>query len=173
MEGQVDLAICRKNELGGDEIVGGVRVGGVDANGISLGSRGEARLCCAEGGVGSGIAEVPGELEAGNFDLHGLGRGTSVAGLGPELFGANGERGEEDRQKGQRKVFDGPEMARLTGSTQGETCEEENMCESGEAEDDPEIEQQVMIERRSVRAGIGGEQNVRAKGWEHNRRIPR
>jgi hypothetical protein len=47
------------------------------------------------------------------------------------------------------------------------------MRESGEAEDDPEIEQQVMIERWPVRAGIGGEQNVRANGWEHNRRIPR
>jgi hypothetical protein len=29
----------------------------------------------------------------------------------------------------------------------------------------------VMIERGPVRAGIGGEQNVRADGWEHNRRI--
>jgi len=95
-EGKVNLAVCGEDELGGDDVVGGVGVGRVEAERIAFAGRDELRTSDAEGGVRAGIAEVPGELNSGDFDLEsGEGR-SGVARGGPEAFGFDGEEGEEN-----------------------------------------------------------------------------
>src|SRR6185312_15458542 len=69
MQTKIDLAAGRKDELAGNEVVGAVRVGWVKANGIAFAGSDEFRLCGSKGGVDAGVAEVPGKLHAGDFDL--------------------------------------------------------------------------------------------------------
>ena len=71
-------------------------VAGIKPEGVAFGGSNELRAGDAEGGVGAGVAEVPGELDAGGFDLEGSERGSGVAGGGPETLGFDGERGEEN-----------------------------------------------------------------------------
>ncbi len=99
-EGKVDFAVGREDELGGGDVVGGVRIGGVETERVAFAGSYELGARDAEGGVGAGVAEVPGELNAGDFDLKGGERGSGVAGGGPETFGLDGEEGEEEGQCG-------------------------------------------------------------------------
>ena len=89
-EAEVDLAVGGEHELGGDDVVGGVRVGGIEAEGVALAGGDELGMGDAEGGVGAGIAEVPGELHAGDLDLQRGEIGAGVTGGGPEALGAAG-----------------------------------------------------------------------------------
>jgi hypothetical protein len=77
----------------------------------------------------------------------------------------NGERGKEDGEDAEWEIFDGPEMACLWSATQGETDEQEDVRERSEGEDDPEVQQEVMIERGTVRAGVCRKER-RKKGRE-------
>ena len=95
-EGEVDFAVGGEDELAGDDVVAAVGVGGVDAEGIAFGGGDEGEAGAAEGGVGAGIAEVPDELLAGDFDLHGGEVGAGVALGGPELL----RRGGRGRRRG-------------------------------------------------------------------------
>ena len=90
-----------------------MRVGGIDAERIAFAGSYELRFRYAEGGVGAGVAEVPGELDAGDFNLEGCEIGSGVAGGGPEALGFEGEGGEEDGEGGEGKVFDAPEVRGL------------------------------------------------------------
>lgn len=99
-EGEVDLAVGGKDELAGDEVVVAVAVVGVDAEGIAFGGGDEGEFGVAEGCVGAGVAEVPDELHAGDFDLHGGEVGSGVALGGPEALGAQGEEGEKQGERG-------------------------------------------------------------------------
>ena len=105
-EGEVDFAAGGEDELAGDDVVAAVGVGGVEAEGIAVGGVDEGEAGAAEGGVGAGVAEVPDELHAGDFDLHGGEVGAGVALGGPELLRAEGEEGEEEGEGGERKVLD-------------------------------------------------------------------
>ena len=67
----------------------------------------------------------------------------------------NGKRGKDDGEDAEREIFDGPEMTRLGSAAQRKTNEQEDMRDRGEGEDDPEIQEKVMIERGAVRAGVG------------------
>ena len=64
----------------------------------------------AEGGVGTGIAEVPGELDAGDSDLERGEAGSDITRGGPEALCLNGEGGEEDGEYEEWKVLDEPEI---------------------------------------------------------------
>ena len=74
-EAEIDGLAGGKDEDGGDDVVGGVRVGGVEAEGIAGGRADEGGAGCAVDAVGSGIAEVPIELDAGDLDFDGVGGG--------------------------------------------------------------------------------------------------
>ncbi len=75
----------------------------------------------AEGGVETRVAEVPGELDASDFDLQGREGGSGVAGGGPETLGFDGERGEKDGEEGQGKVLDAPEVGGFGAAAREET----------------------------------------------------
>jgi len=157
VEAEVDLAIGGEDKLGGDEVVGAVRVGGVDAYGVAFFGGDELRTGDAEGGVGAGVVEVPGELDSGDFDLERGGRGSGVAGGGPEALGLDGEKGEEEGERGEGEILDAPEIF-LRGVAASEKANEEDQVREGEeAESDPETEQKLVVQRGAVRAGIDGE----------------
>ena len=87
----------------------------------------------AEGGVGAGVAEVPGELDAGGFDLEGGEGGSGVAGGCPEALGLDGEGGEEDGESGERDVFDADEVCGFGATTEDEAGEEDEVRNAGRA----------------------------------------
>ena len=114
--------------------------------------------CDAEGGVRAGVAEVPGELDAGGFDLKCGEGGSGVAGSGPETFGLDGKEGEEDGEGREGKVFDAFEADGLGVAAKDETEEENDVSKGEEREGNPEIEEEMVIERWAVGAGVGGEE---------------
>jgi len=130
VEAEVDLAVGRKEELGGDHVVCGVGVGWVEAEGIAFAGGDEVGMGDAEGGVGAGIAEVPGELDSCDLDLEGGWRGSGVAGGCPEAFGLEGEGGEEDGEGGEWKILDAPEVGWCGVAAGEETDEEDQMGQS-------------------------------------------
>jgi hypothetical protein len=134
-----------------------VRVGGVKAEGVAFAGGDELRAGDAEGGVGAGVAEVPGELDAGDFDLEGREGGSGVAGCGPEAFGFDGERREEEGESGEGEVFDAPEVLLRWVAAGEETEEEDQVGEGDESEGDPEVEEEMVVEGGAVSAGVGGE----------------
>jgi hypothetical protein len=161
VEAEVDFAVGGEDQFGGDEVVGGVgirRIRGVEAEGVALGGGYELGVGDAEGGVGAGVAEVPGELDSGGFDLQGGEGGSGVASGSPEAFGFDGEGGEEDGKEGERKVFDAPEVFLCWVAAGEETGHEDEVCESEEGEGDPEVEEEMMVERGAVGAGVGREE---------------
>ena len=153
-EAEVDFAVGGKDELGGDEVVGGVRIGGIDAYGIAFSGCDELGFGGAEGGVRAGIAEVPGELRSGDFDLKGCEGGSCVASVCPEALSADAEAGEEDDEGDEREVLDSPEMGGFGAAARDEADEQDEVGESGEGEDDPEVEEEVLIEGWSVSGGV-------------------
>ena len=172
---EVDLAVGGQDEGGGEDIVGAAGVGGVDAEGVAGAGVGELRAYAAEGVVGAGIAEVPGELHSGGLHLQGGGIGAGVAGGGPEAFGAEGEKGEEEGEGGQREVLDqGCPAVMLGGGVVGtaadeEAGEEEEVGEGEEGDGDPEIEGEMAVERGTVGGGVGRHEATEL----HMRRIVR
>ena len=120
----------------------------------------------AEGGIRAWVAEVPGELDAGGFDLEGGEGGSGVTGGGPEALGFDGEEGEEDGERGKRKVFDAPEAGGFGAVAESEADEEDEMSEGEEGEGYPEIEEEVVVERGAVSAGVGGKE----PGWGEQER---
>ena len=70
-------------------------VGWIEAEGVAFAGGDELRAGDAEGGVGAWVAEVPGELDSGDFDLEGGEGGSGVAGGGPEALGFDGKGGED------------------------------------------------------------------------------
>ena len=132
-------------------------VGWIEAEGVALGGGCELGAGDAEGGVGAGIAEVPGELDAGGFDLEGGEGGSGVAGGGPETLGFDGEGGEEDGEGGEGKVFDAPEVFLRRVAAGEEADEEDEVGEGEEGEGDPEVEEELAVERGAVGAGVGGQ----------------
>jgi len=110
----------------------------------------------AEGGVWSGIAEVPGELDSGDLDLEGGGGGSGVAGGRPEALGLEGEGGEEEAKGGEGEILDAPEVGWFGAAPGEEASEEDEVGEGEESQGDPEIEEKVAIECETVDAGVSG-----------------
>jgi hypothetical protein len=186
VEAEVYFAVCGEDQLGSDLIVGSVRVGGIEAQGVAFAGGYEVRVGAAEGGVGAGVAEVPGELDSGRLDLEGGEGGSGVAGGGPETLGFDGEGGEEEGEEGEGKVLDAPEIGGFGAAVGEETEEEDEVGEGEESEGDPEIEEEMVVERGAVNAGVGGEvpgwgeqergmgaDGARLAGMEHGLRIAR
>ena len=157
VETQVYFAVGGEDEFGGDKVVGGVRVGAIEAEGISFAGGDELGAGGAEGGVGPGVAEVPGELDSGDLDLKGGERGSGVASCCPEPLGFEGEGSEEEGEGGEGKVFDAPEVGRFGVAFGQESDEQDQVGQSEECEGDPEVEAEVVVERGAVGAGVGGQ----------------
>ena len=134
-----------------------MRVGGVEAYGVAFAGGDELRAGDAEGGVGAGVAEVPGELDAGDFDLEGGEVCSGVAGGGPEALGFDGEGGEEEGEDGEGKVLDAPEVGGFGAAAREEADEDDEVCEEEEGEGYPEVEEEMVVEGGAVSAGVGGE----------------
>ena len=81
----------------------------------------------AEGGIRAWVAEVPGELDAGGFDLEGGERGSGVAGGCPESLGLDRESGEEEGKGGERDVFDVDQVCGFSATTEDEASEEDEV----------------------------------------------
>jgi hypothetical protein len=140
VEPEIDFAVRGKDEFGGDKVVGGVGVVLVEAERIAFAGGYELGASDAEGGVGTGIAKVPGELDSVGFDLEGGEGGSGVACGGPEALGFDGEGGEDDGKGCEGKVFDAPEIF-LCCVAAGEQTEQEDEVRKGEeSEGDPEVE---------------------------------
>ena len=105
----------------------------------------------------AGVAEVPGELDAGDFDLKGGERSSGVARGGPEALSFEGEGSEEDGEGGEGKVFDAPEMSWFSAALSEETDQENQVGEGKKREGDPEVEEKMVVERWAVGAGIVGQ----------------
>ena len=124
--------------------------------GLALAGSTSERLGAAEGGVGAGVAEVPDELLAGDFYLHGGEVGAGVALGGPELLRAEGQEGEEEGEGGEGKVLDGELVVGTGGAVADcDAGEEDEVRESEEGEGDPEIEEEMGVESVAVRGGVG------------------
>jgi hypothetical protein len=150
-KGEIDLAAGGKDELAGDEIVVAVAVVGVDTEGIAFGWGDEGELGIAKGCVKAGVAEVPDELHPGDFDLHGGEVGSGVTLGGPEAFGAEGEEGEEEGLGGLGVLVDMVVGGGAGGArTEGEAEQKDEVREGEEAKSDPEIEEEVRVERVTV-----------------------
>lgn len=133
-----------------------MRIGGIEAERVAFAGSDELWARDAEGGVGTGVAEVPGELDSGDFDLQGGEGGSGVAGSGPEALGLDGEEGEEDGEGDEGKVFDAPEISLRWVAAGEETGEEDEVSEGEEGEGDPEVEEEMVVECRAVGTGVGG-----------------
>jgi hypothetical protein len=185
VEAEIDFAVGGEDEFGGDFVVGGVGVGGIETEGVAFAGGDEAGAGDAEGCVGAGVAEVPGELHAGDLDLEGGGRGPGIAGDCPEALGLDGEEGEEKSERSEGKVFDAPEVGGFGAAAGEETYQEDEVCQGEESEGDPEVEKKMVVERGAVSAGVGGKEprwgekerrvagKARLAGVEHGLRIAR
>jgi hypothetical protein len=136
-------------------VVSGVGVVGVEAQGVAFAWGDEWGAGGAEGGVGAGVAEVPGELYAGDFDLQGCERGSRVARGGPQTLGFDGEGGKEESEEDEGKVFDAPEVGGFGASAGEKADKEEEVREDEKAEGNPEVEEEMVVERGAVGAGVG------------------
>ena len=168
VEAEVYFAVGGEDEFGGDDVVGGVGVGGVEAEGIAFAGGDELGAGDAEGGVGAGVAEVPGELHAGDFDLEGGEGGSGVAGGGPEALGLMVRKAKR-RARAASGRYSMRQRCGGFGAAAGEEADEEDeVGESEEGEGDPEIEEEMVVERGAVGAGVGGEE---PRWGEQERRV--
>ena len=164
-EGEVDLAARGEDELRADDVVCAVRVGGVEADGVALGGRYELVAGAAEGRVGAGVAEVPGELHAGDLDLQGVGRGSGVTLGGPERVGADSEQEEKRREGDEWNVLKRELMDwAVCAAVRDYADDKQNVREGEEAEGNPEIEEKVCVESAAVPGAVHG-QVPEAKSW--------
>jgi hypothetical protein len=157
VEAKVYLAARGQNQFRENLIVGGVSIGGIETEWIAFASGDELRASDAEGGVRAGVAEVPRELHAGDFDLQGREGRAGVARSSPEALSFDGEGGEEECESGERKVLDAPEVGGFSAASREETGEEDEMREGEKRKSNPEVQEQMAVERGAVSAGIGGE----------------
>lgn len=176
---EIDLAVGGKHEFGGHDIVFAMRVRGIDADGISFAGGDELRPRDAEDSIRAGIAEIPSELHPCNFDLKRGRRGSGVTAGGPKALGFDGKRGEEDREGREGDVLEAYEVSRLRVATEKQTGDEKNVRESGEGKDNPKVEEEMVVKRGAVRAGIcrqpsrSNRQNQGCEAFNHTLRILR
>ena len=136
---QVDLAVERQDEFGGDEVVCATGVGGVDAEGIALAGRDQLGAGAAEGVVGAGIAEGPGELHAGGLDLQCREIGADVARSSPQALGSQGEEGEEQGEGGEWEVLNERLIAGFGAAAERQPGEEDHVGQCEQRGGDPEV----------------------------------
>src|SRR5581483_6870429 len=101
-QGEIDFAVDRQVHGAGDDVIFGGCVGSVEANGGLIASRRvyELRVRLAVLAVRSGIAEIPGELHAGDFDGNGAGLRRFKALARPDMASHQVEANKEDGSEG-------------------------------------------------------------------------
>ena len=104
-EGEVDFAAGGEDELRATMSSAPCGSAGSRPTGLPSAAIDELVARAAEGRVGAGIAEVPGELHAGDFDLQGVGSGAGVALAWPRGVGADSEQEEKRGEGEERKVL--------------------------------------------------------------------
>ena len=57
-----------------------------------------------------------------------------------------------------KSVFDAPEVGGFGAAVGEETEEDDEVCEGEESQGYPEVEEEVVVEREAVGAGVGGEE---------------
>jgi hypothetical protein len=134
-----------------------VWISGIETEGVAFAGSDELWASDAEGGVGAGVAEVPGELDTGDFDLQGRERGSGVPTCAPETLGFDRKSGKEHGEQGEGKVLDAPEVPLRWVAAREKTDEEDEVCEGEEGKRDPEIEEEMLVEGWAVGAGVVGE----------------
>ena len=102
VKAKVYFAVRGKDEFGGNEVVGSMRIRWVYTDWVAFAGGDQLGLGCAEGGIDARVAEIPGELHSCDLNLECGGVGTSVARARPKAFGFYCKGGEEDREGGQR-----------------------------------------------------------------------
>src|SRR5580704_6350607 len=107
---QVDFPARWQDQNAGDDIVGAVWIGAVNAERVSCGRIDQLRACEAEGRICAGIAEIPLELLPGDFDLKGLRRGSLIADGCPEALGADGHPRIQERESEEQNELRLPEF---------------------------------------------------------------
>ena len=143
---EVNFAVGWDDELRGDEIVGGMAVGGIETEGVAFAGSDEFGSCDSKNGVGAGVAEVPGKLHADDFDLEGGAVGAGVASGFPEGFGADRKEREEESESGEGKELEeGLAAGWGVGAFLDQADEDECVGQGEEAEDDPEVEQEMLV----------------------------
>ena len=135
-----------QDQLGGDEVVGSMGIGWVDADGVPLAGSDQLGLSGAEGGVGAGVAEIPGELHSCDLNLKSGWVGSYVARSCPKALGFYGKSGEEDGEDSQREVFNSPEVFGFGGAATQQPYQEEDVRKAHEREGYPQIKKEVAIQ---------------------------
>src|SRR6202000_2540860 len=74
------------------------------------------------------------------------------------MLGFDGERGEQECEQSERKVFNGPKIGGFGVAAQGEANDEDEMWGSGASERNPQVEEEVMVECGAVGTGVSGEE---------------
>jgi len=93
-DAKVDLSVDGEDKFAADEIVFACLIDGINSECVSCSSIDEIGRRLAEVRVSAGIAEVPGELYPGNFDLQCCRVCSCVALRCPESLSLDGERNE-------------------------------------------------------------------------------
>src|SRR5579875_3273018 len=74
-------------------------------------------------------------------------------------MGPNSQVAEEQRKGGERKVLQGEPMERtMRAAANGEAQEDEHVRESKQCTRQPDVQQQVTVQRGAVQRGVGGEE---------------
>ena len=74
-----------------------------------------------------------------------------------EALGLEGEGAEDEGEGGEGKVFDAPEVSWFGVAFAEEADQEDQVGQSDEREGDPEVEEEVVVERGAVGAGVFGQ----------------
>jgi hypothetical protein len=74
------------------------------------------------------------------------------------MLGFDGEGGEEECEGGEGKVLDAPEVGGFGAAFGEEADEDDEMGEGKEGECDPEVEEEMAVERGAVGAGVEGKE---------------
>lgn len=86
------------------------------------------------------------------------------------MFGFYGECGEEKGECDQGKVFDAPEVGGFGAAAEDEAGQQNEVREGEESEGDPKIEEEMVVERGAVGAGVGGQEPWGEQHGEARRR---
>lgn len=74
------------------------------------------------------------------------------------MLGFDGERGEQECEQSEGKVFNGPKIGGFGVAAQDETDDQDEMRESEQSKSDPQVEEEVMVECGAVGTGVRGEE---------------
>ncbi len=152
----IDFAAGGENKFAADDVVVALWVFGIETEGIACSGVDELRLGCAECCVLTGVAEVPLELYADDFDLHGGWRGSLEAICGPEFLRGDRHPDVEAAECDEGKQLGAKESGQACFATAFEECDsEEKVGEQKENRDDDEVGLHQPVEGEAVERTVG------------------